>query len=133
MALNASHVFVPLPIPPAPNPADYTEFSDLAAAILPAAEAALDQAGADLADLAAAAYAGAGAMDALGLDLAAAADELASLVAETEAGDPGPAASDAEAWQTGFESAVDEVGANVGQGPISVYVPGYPTQEFPTP
>jgi len=133
VALNARHTLGLLPVLALPDPADYTEFQTLAAAILPAVEAALDQAEADLADLAAAAYAGAGAMDALGLDLAAAADELASLVAETEAGDPGPAASDANAWQTGFESAVDEVGANVGQGPITVYVPGYPTQEFPTP
>ena len=73
-----------LPVPAAPTPADYTEFQSLAADLLPADDAALDQAGLDLADVAAATIDGARAMDALGLDLAAGAEELAAMQAEAE-------------------------------------------------
>lgn len=74
--------FDPLPVPAAPDPADYTEMQTLAADLLPADDAALDLAGLDLADVAAATTGGALAMDALGLDLAAGAEELAAMQAE---------------------------------------------------
>jgi len=73
--------FDPLPEPAAPNPADYTEMQTLAAELLPA-DAALDQAGLDLADVSAATYVGETAMNSLGLDLAVGAEELAAMEAE---------------------------------------------------
>jgi hypothetical protein len=56
----------------------------LAAALLPADDAALDQAGLDLLALSAAANDGEAGMNSLGLDLAAGAVELSAMVAEAE-------------------------------------------------
>ena len=97
-----------LPEPAAPTPADYTEFQALAADLLPADDTALDQAGLDLAALWGASTDAEGAMDALGLDLAAGAAELAEMQVE--------AASDTLITETAAAIAQDAAVVNAGQG-----------------
>lgn len=84
MRIHPRPDFDPLPVPPAPDPADYTEFKTLAGELLPPSEAALDQAGSDLAEVSAATTIGEQAMDLLGLDLAAGAEELKAMIAEAD-------------------------------------------------
>jgi len=87
MALFTRPEWAPIPEPPAPDPADYTECQSLAAAILPADDTALDQAGLDLADASAAINDGEAGLESLGLDLAAGIGELDAIAGEAAADD----------------------------------------------
>lgn len=85
MALIPRPTWAPLPDPPGPDPATATQFQQLAAEELGGIEPGCDQAGAGLADTAAALTDAESAADQLGLDLAEGATELEGMTAEADA------------------------------------------------
>lgn len=114
MPINPRPAWDPLPIPAAPDPADYTEFQSLAADLLPADEAALDQAGSNLAEVSAATDNGEQAMDLLGLDLAAGADELNAMIAEADGDTLTDELAAASAQDAALEAAAAESALDFG-------------------
>lgn len=78
-------VFAPLADPPAPDPADQTDFQSFAAANLPDVEGSLDSAGNSLVAAGGDIDAAAGALELMGSDLAAAAEQLQSFAVEEDA------------------------------------------------